>query len=514
MTIDVNRPDFTIGVIGAGVMGRGIAQVAAEAGFTVLLADAQASAVEAAAKACADMIRRKAQKGQIDEATAEAAVARLRKTGAGPESGWAEFSSCDLVIEAVVERMDVKHAVVAGLEAVVSDACVIASNTSSLSVTGIAAKARLPGRVAGFHFFNPVPLMRVVEVVGGVMTQDWALDALTEVAKRFGHHPVRTTDTPGFLVNHAGRAFGTEAMRIVSEGVASFADVDRVMTEAAGFRMGPFELLDLTGLDVSQVVIESIYRQYYDEPRYRPVYLGEQRRVAGLYGRKVGRGFYAYPDGKQQRPPEAPAPKVDAGALSVWISNRHPEAAARLREVLGATGARVEGGDRPSADALIFLTPFGEDCTTAALAEGLDPTRAVAVDCLLPLDRRRTLMHNPVTRADIRAAAHGLLGADGKAVTVINDSPGFIAQRILACVVNVGSEIAQQRVAAPDDINRAVELGLGYPRGPLRWGDELGAGRVMAILANMQAFYGDMRYRPSPWLKRRAMLGVSLMQGD
>jgi len=514
MTIDVSRSDFTIGLIGAGVMGRGIAQVAAEAGFTVLLADAQASAVEAAAKACAEMIRRKAEKGQIDEAAAQAAIARLRKTGAGPEACWAEFASCDLVIEAVVERMDVKHAVVAGLEAVVRDECVIASNTSSLSVTGIAAKARLPGRVAGFHFFNPVPLMRVVEVVGGVMTAEWALDALTRVAKRFGHHPVRTTDTPGFLVNHAGRAFGTEAMRIVSEGIASFAEVDRVMTEAAGFRMGPFELLDLTGLDVSQVVIESIYRQYYDEPRYRPVYLGEQRRAAGLYGRKVGRGFYVYADGKQQRPPETPAPKVEAGAPSVWVSARHADAAERLREVLAAAGARIEAGDRPSADALIFLTPFGEDCTTAALAEGVDPARAVAVDCLMPLDRRRTLMRNPLTRADMQRAAHALLGADGAAVTVINDSPGFIAQRILACVVNVGSDIAQQRVAAPDDINRAVELGLGYPRGPLRWGDELGSARVLDILDNMRAFYGDMRYRPSPWLKRRAMLGVSLMQAD
>ena len=514
MAIDVNRPDFTIGIIGAGVMGRGIAQVAAEAGFNVLLADAQAAAVEAAAKACADMIRRKTEKGQIDEAAAEAAIHRIRKTGAGPEAGWTEFAACNLVVEAVVERMDVKHAVVAGLEAVVRDDCIIASNTSSLSVTGIAARARLPGRIAGFHFFNPVPLMRVVEIVGGVLTDEWALDALTQVAKRFGHHPVRTTDTPGFLVNHAGRAFGTEAMRIVSEGIASFADVDRVMTEAAGFRMGPFELLDLTGLDVSQVVIESIYRQYYDETRYRPVYLGEQRRVAGLFGRKVGRGFYAYPDGKQQRPPETPAPKIDAARFSVWVSERHPQAAARLRDVLAASGARMESGEKPSAEALIFLTPFGEDCTTAALAEGLDPTRAVAVDCLLPLERRRTLMHNPLTRADLREAAHGLLGADGKAVTVVNDSPGFIAQRILACVVNIGAEIAQQRVATPDDINRAVELGLGYPRGPLRWGDELGPARVLEILENIGAFYGDMRYRASPWLKRRALLGASLMQAD
>src|SRR5262249_29621868 len=158
-----------------------------------------------------------------------------------PEAGYAAFAPCHLVIEAVAERLDVKHATVAAVEAAVSDACIIATNTSSLSVTAIAAKARRPERVAGFHFFNPVPLMRLVEVGGGVLPEAPVLDALTAVARRIGHEPVRATDTPGFLVNHAGRAYGTEALRILHEGIAGFADIDRVMTEAAGFRMGPFE---------------------------------------------------------------------------------------------------------------------------------------------------------------------------------------------------------------------------------------------------------------------------------
>lgn len=509
MALDPNRPDFALGIVGSGVMGRGIAQVAAEAGMTVFLADARPEAVVEAERFCADMIGRKAVKGQL-KGSAEEVIGRIHATDAGPEKGYAAFAPCHLVVEAAAERMDVKHAVLAGLEAEVGDDCIIATNTSSLSVTGFAAPAKKPGRVAGFHFFNPVPLMRLVEVIGGVLTEPHVLDTLTGVARKMGHHPVRATDTPGFLVNHAGRAFGTEALRIVSEGIASFADIDRVMVEAAGFRMGPFELMDLTGLDVSHTVIESVYRQYYEEPRYRPVAITAQRFSAGLFGRKTGRGFYSYDGGKAQKPPEAQVPRLDAATVAVWISPRDPEAAAALRGVIEASGASLESGPRPSENALILVTPFGEDATTAALADDLDPRRTVAVDCLFPLERRRTLMTTPVTALKVRDAAHALLAADGRPVTVIHDSPGFIAQRVVACIVNIGADIAQQHIAAPDDINRAVELGLGYPKGSLAFGDDLGPARILRILEAMQAFYGDPRYRPSPWLKRRALLGVPL----
>jgi 3-hydroxybutyryl-CoA dehydrogenase len=500
----------TVGIVGAGVMGRGIAQIAAEAGLTVLLADANPQAAGAARDFCADMLRRKAAKGQLAETALAAAIDRLHVTGAGPDAGYAAFASCDLVIEAVAERLDIKHAVVAGLEASVRPQCIIATNTSSLSVTAIASGAVLPGRIAGFHFFNPVPLMKLVEVIGGVLTAPPVLGALDALAHLLGHSPVRATDTPGFLVNHAGRGFGTEALRIVQEGIADFADVDQVMRDAAGFRMGPFELMDLTGLDVSHAVIESIYRQYYDEPRYRPVYITAQRLAAGLLGRKTGRGFYEYPDGKMVRPAEADVPLVQVSGVKVFVSRRFPEAAAELAEVLAAGGAAVETGPLPSPDALIFVTPFGEDTTIAALNEKLDPTRTVAVDCLFGLGRRRTLMTSPVTTPAARNAAHALLAAGGMPVTVIADSPGFIAQRIVSCIVNVGCDIAQQRVASPGDINRAVELGLGYPHGPLAFGDRLGPARILAILEAMHAFYGDPRYRPSPWLKRRALLNVGL----
>jgi len=503
------REISTIGIVGAGAMGRGIAQVAAEAGYAVLLADARPEAAVEAVTFCAGMIRRKAEKGQLPADRAEAAIARVTATGANTEAGFAPFAACDLVIEAVVERMDVKHAVLKALEAAVGPGCIIASNTSSLSVTGFAAVADRPCRVAGFHFFNPVPLMRLVEVIGGVRTEPAVLDALEAVARRFGHHPVRATDTPGFLVNHAGRAFGTEALRIVMEGIAGFATVDRIMVGAAGFRMGPFELMDLTGLDVSHAVIESVYHQYYEEPRYRPVPITGQRVAAGLLGRKTGEGFYRYEGGKQQRPPEAPAPAVTSFP-PVWISRREAAAAARLTEIVQAAGAGVEKGPNPSAGALILLTPYGDDTTTSALAEGLDPARCVAVDPLFGFEGRRTLMRTPVTSPDFAEAAQALLAAGGAAVDMIHDSPGFVAQRIIAGIVNLGCDIAQQRVAAPDDVNRAVELGLGYPHGPLAFGDRIGGAVILRILEGLHGFYGDPRYRPSPWLKRRAMLGISL----
>ncbi len=514
MSVEAARTDLTLGIIGAGVMGRGIAQVAAEAGITVLLADARPETVAEAIDFCTDMIRRKVAKGSLTPESAEAAIGRLRPTDAGPDRGYDAFASCHIVIEAVAERLDIKQMLIAALEGVVSDECILATNTSSLSVTGIAAKARRPERVAGFHFFNPVPLMRLVEVIGGIMTDERVLEALTAVAHRLGHRPVRVSDTPGFLVNHAGRAFATEALRIVSEGIADFADVDRVMVDTAGFRLGPFELLDLTGLDVSHAVIEAIYHQYYEEPRYRPVPIVAQRHAAGLFGRKTGRGFYTYVEGRAQKPPETAVPHADLASLRVWISNRHQDAADTLRSIIEAAGAHVETGERPSDRAVIMLAPFGEDATTAALAEDLDPARSVAVDCLLGLDRRRTLMGTPVTRPDMRDAAHALLAAGNRPVTVIHDSPGFIAQRIIACIVNVGADIAQQRIATPEDINSAVEIGLGYPRGSLRFGDELGPGRILGILDACHAFYGDPRYRASPWLKRRALLGVPLTLRD
>jgi len=502
MPLDVSRSDLSLAVIGTGAMGRGIAQVAAQAGIRALLFDTRPGAAREAKDSIAAQWQRMQEKGRMGADEQARALANLVVV-----DSLAALGACPVVIEAVVEDLAAKRELFAALEATVAADCVIASNTSSLSITAIAAACKRPERVAGFHFFNPVPLMKVVEVVDGLLTAPWVGDALAGLALRFGHKPVRAKDTPGFIVNHAGRGYGTEALRILGEGVAEFQDIDRILRDAAGFRLGPFELLDLTGLDVSHPVMESIFRQYYDEPRYRPSPITGQRVNAGLFGRKSGRGFYAHSGGRQEDIPEAPAP--NARPESVWVSPL--ELGGKLTELLRPLGAHIDRGARPAPASLCLVAPLGHDATTAAIDEELDPARTVAVDCLFPTDRRRTLMTTPLTTPAMRAAAHGLLAGDGVPVTVIHDSPGFVAQRVIAQVVNIASDIAQQRIASPADIDAAVTLGLGYPRGPLAWGDAIGPDRILKVLERLLEFYGDPRYRASPWLRRRARLGVSLL---
>lgn len=489
----------TMAVIGSGAMGRGIAQIAVAAGVEVRLWDTSAPQLAEARDFIARMLRRQAEKGRMDGADAEAAIARLT-LAAGP----GDLAGVELVIEAIIEDLEIKKKLFRDLEHIVADDCILASNTSSLPITAIAAACRLPGRVAGYHFFNPVPLMKVVEVIAAPLTAEWVLDRLCALAERMGHRPARAQDTPGFLVNHAGRGLSTEGLRIVAEGIAEPHQIDDVMRDGAGFRMGPFELLDLTGLDVSYRVLESIYSQFHHEPRFRPTHLARQRFTAGLYGRKTGQGFYRYEDGGKVAPAEPPLP--EATGKPVWLG----DVPGAVRDLIATLGAAIDDGDEPSPESLCLVAPVGADATTTALALGLDASRTLAIDPLFGLKSRRTLMTTTVTDPAFRDAAHALLGADGVPVTVIHDSPGFIAQRVVATIVNIGCDIAQQRIAAAADIDAAVRLGLGYPDGPLGLGDALGAGVVLTILERMHEFYGDPRYRPSPWLKRRAMLGASL----
>ena len=272
----------TISVVGTGAMGRGIAQIAAQAGSTVLLFDTQPGAALAAQVAVSTQWDKLRDKGRLDDQQVEALKSRLNIATA--LSGLAH---CDLIIEAIVERLDIKTGLFAELEALVQPGTVLASNTSSLSVTAIAAKLEHPQRLAGFHFFNPVPLMKVVEVIAGLKTSGEVCERLTAYARQMGHTPVQAQDTPGFIVNHAGRGYGTEALRIVSESVADFATIDRILKDQMGFKLGPFELMDLTALDVSHPVMESIYHQYYEEPRYRPSVITAQRLAGGQVGKKV-----------------------------------------------------------------------------------------------------------------------------------------------------------------------------------------------------------------------------------
>ncbi len=497
-----------LGVVGCGLMGRGIAQIAASAGDKVVLVDNRPGAAEEAREELAATLQRLTARGKMTSAQADATLANI--STADTLDG---LDGCEVVIEAIVENLVVKKSLFADLEHILGPDTILASNTSSLSVTAIAAELEHPERVAGMHFFSPVPLMKVVEVIDGLLSDRRVGDRLMQLGQRWGHTAVRAKDTPGFIVNHAGRGFGTEGMRVHAESVAPHPVIDRILRDCAGFRLGPFELLDLTGLDVSTPVMESIYHQYYEEPRYRPQPLLRTMLAAGLLGRKVGRGFYTYGlDGKPEIAPERAVPPVRADR--VWVSEARPELAATVKALLQRLGATVSDAAHPDEDELIVLTPLGEDASTCAAAQNLDATRTVAIDAVFGLDRRRVLMTTPATTPEWRDLALGLLGADGVPVDAVRDSAGIVAQRVVAHIVNIACEIAQQGVASPADIDRAVSLGLGYPHGPLAWGDTLGATVVMTMLENLAAASGDPRYRPSPWLRRRAALGLSLLSQD
>lgn len=496
---------LNVGIVGSGAMGRGIAQIAAQAGSQVHLLDTQAGAALAAKDSIHDQWQKLVGKNRIsaEQAAAWSAQLHIVDNSAG-------LAHCDLVVEAIVERLDVKRGLFADLEKVVGPDTVLATNTSSLSVTSIAAGMQRPGRLAGFHFFNPVPLMKVVEVIAGLKTEPAVCTALSEYARQMGHTPVLAQDTPGFIVNHAGRGYGTEALRIVGEGVADFATIDRILRDQVGFKLGPFELMDLTALDVSHPVMESIYQQYYDEPRYRPSVITAQRLAGGVVGKKVGEGFYRYENGTAQVPAEPPVPVVDQ-IPPVWVS---PRAARRaeLYQLLKDLGATIETGTSPSPNAITLVAPLGFDVTTVAVVERLDPARTIGIDMLVEeaATKRRVLATNPATRVDIRNAAHALFARDGKPVSVIRDSGGFVTQRVVATIVNIASDICQQGICSPRDLETAVTLGLGYPLGPLAMGDRWGPTNVLEVLFNMQTVYGDTRYRPSPWLRRRGAIGLSL----
>ena len=494
-----------IGVIGAGAMGRGIALLFATAGQPVHLYDTRREAIDQALAFNRELLERNLAKGKIDQQQFTDTLARMQ-----PATELTALADCDLLIEAIVEVLDVKQKLFVELETIVAKDAVLATNTSSLSVTAIASACQHPERVAGFHFFNPVVLMKLVEVVRGERTAPSVIERLVKLAENAGHFAAVTPDTPGFLVNHAGRAYATEAQRILAEGIAEPCVIDRILRDGPGFPMGPFELADLTGLDISHAVMESIFSQYYGDPRYTPSNLAAQRVAAGLLGRKTGQGYYRYEEGKAMRSPEPSYAPVSLNR-PFWLTETDAVMRAKVREVLAKAGAVFEEGLSPSAEAICLITPLGEDASQYIARTGLAAERCVALDVLVNWDKRRVLMRHPALDKDVLAQARQALNADSVPVEVINDSPGFIIQRVIASIVNLGCELLQRQVTDPSTLERAIPLALGYPKGPLGFAEAYGPSVILKILNGMQQSYGnEPRYRPSPWLRRRVQLNLAL----
>ena len=487
----------TLGIIGAGAMGSGIAQVSAAARIETRLFDSRGGAAENSIAEIARRLRRRVAEGKQDSTDAEMTISRLVAV-----SSIEAMAECDVVVEAVVEDLQIKRTLFGQLEDIVGPDTILASNTSSLPIGAIAAGLRNRGRFAGLHFFNPVPLMKLVEVVPGPETTQEVVETLVSLGGRLGRDPVVVRDMPGFLVNLGGRAYTTEALAILHENVASVADIDAIMRDCCRFRMGPFELMDLTRMDVNFPVTRFIHESFFGDPRLRSTPYHRYMVETGQLGRKTKRGFYDYSEGATRPVPDAPNGSAPATKIVA------AEASAQLVQLLSEAGVTiVEEDDGVSP---IVAAPLGEDATAFAVRAGVDPHRLVAVDLAFDISRRVVVMTAPGADLTVRQAVIDALIGTGRAVTVIADSPGFVAQRIVAMVANLGCEMAQMGLASTRDIDKAMRLGLNYPMGPLEFADTVGPRNVLKILGELQALTGDDRYRPSQWLRRRAALDIPI----
>lgn len=433
-----------LGVVGAGTMGAGIAQLGAQAGWETLLHDPIADVDAAIARITARWER----KGQRFETPLRAP--RLE-----------DLAGCDVIVEAVPERLAVKQELFGRLGAIAPDA-VLASNTSSIPITAIAGAAPDPSRVVGMHFFNPPPVMRLVEVIPAMQSSRTAVERVLGLGEAMGRRPIECADVAGFVVNRTNRPFGLEALRALGERVADVPTIDRIYRVGGGFRLGPFELQDLVGIDVGHDVALSFHELGYGEPRWRPSPLSARMVAAGWLGRKTGRGWYAYPEGDEHRPADEEPPAPTAGAT---VEGSGPVAEALRRRTGDTSGPRivVDGlGGTVGGEPFYAIVPL-------ALVE--------------------------VTGPEGEAAFAGL----GLHTARVAPSPGGVLPRMVSQLVNEAHFSLGEGVAGAADIDEGLVLGLNHPRGPLAWGALLGHEHVLATLAALRAVHGDA-YRPAPAL--------------
>ncbi|MCW5770892.1 MAG: 3-hydroxyacyl-CoA dehydrogenase [Rhodospirillaceae bacterium] len=538
-----------VAVIGAGTMGAGIAQVAAAAGHPVLLYDVAVGAVAKGIAGVKAGLDRLVERKRMSEAERDGLLARI-----APAETLDELAGAALVIEAVIEKLAVKHELLAALEKLVKPDAILASNTSSLSITEIAAHLTHQGRVVGMHFFNPAPVMALVEVISGVQTAPEAAETVFDTAKAWGKAPVYAKSTPGFIANRIARPFYGEALRLLEEGAADVATLDAILKESAGFRMGPFELMDLIGIDVNFLVTKSVWEAFFHDPRFVPSLMQQEMVSAGRHGRKTKWGWYDYrPGATAPAPSEAPTgpkPKTIVLSQNPELAERHGvyDPAAELVAMAREAGIAI-AYEETMPDFQPLEDPFtprgGTQFASAANDEfEFGPTSAkdryepfaetvIGLDgCKLRLTRGTT-GHEPGWREaddvpavlydlalDYRAApriaiavpqgadktvmlaAAGFFQALGKRVSLVEDVPGLIAMRIVAMLANEAADAVYRGVCSPEAADIATMKGLNYPAGPIAWAKKLGWHRIHDVLRALGQYYGDPRYRVAPPIKR------------
>jgi len=489
-------PSSPVAVVGTGTMGQGIAQVALVAGHVVRLHDAVPGRAQAATEAIGERLDRLVEKGRLTGADRDAARARLR-----PAEALSDLADCALVIEAVAERLDVKQRLFSELEDVVGADCLLATNTSSLSVTAIGGALRNPGRLVGLHFFNPAPLLPLVEVVSGYASDFSSATRAYETARAWGKTPVACADTPGFIVNRIARPFYAEAFAVYEAQAADPATIDAVLRESGGFRMGAFELTDLIGQDVNESVTHSVWQAFFQDVRFTPSF--SQRRLveSGRHGRKTGHGWYEYGDGVE-RPEPHTAEKAQAPAYVVAEGDLGP--AAELLTLIREAGIQVREDEEDHGTRLVL--PSGGQLCLADGQTAVEFRDVVYFD--LALDYRKAtriaLSACQDSASGTLSEAIGLFQALGKEVSVIGDVPGMIVARTVARIIDLAHDAVAKGVATEEDIDTAMRLGVNYPLGPFEWSRRLGRDFAYDLLDDLHMRDPSGRYAPSLALYRHA----------
>ncbi len=464
-----------VGVIGAGTMGAGIAQVAAEAGHPVVLYDMAAGAAEAGRARIEAGLAKLAARGKRTSDHVAETMARISASEA-----FEDLASVGLAVEAIVEKRDAKSGLFARLEDLLSADAILASNTSSISISAISAGLSRPERLVGMHFFNPAPVMKLVEVVSGLATAPEVATTVADTAEAWGKVTVRVASTPGFIVNRIARPFYGEALDLLEAGRCDAATLDAILTEGAGFRMGPAALMDLIGHDVNYAVTTSVFEATFQDPRYRPSHLQRELVAAGWLGRKSGRGLYDHSEAGKLTSPSDFVP-VDAAAVDDFDFAQ------------GGTcgGVAILPGDGHSA------TWLSAERGVPVLAYDLIPD---GVQC-----RRLALASSPgVAEAVTERFAATCLKA-GMTATRLADGPGLPVARVLAMLANEAFDLVQRGGATAADADLAMVQGVNYPQGPIAWAEQIGLGRLAGVLDAMVAETGDPRYRVSPGLRLAAL---------
>jgi 3-hydroxybutyryl-CoA dehydrogenase len=502
-------------------MGAGIAQLACLAGARTLLHDPAPEALERGIEQIKGHLERGAARGRWSAEDAAAALARLR-----PAAALEELEPCELVIEAAPERLELKRDLFGRLSrGIVSEQCVLATNTSSLLVTAIATGAEQPERVVGMHFFNPAPLMRLLEVVAGTESSQHALAVARAAGEAMGKVVIEAVDGPGFLVNRCNRPFGLEGLKLLQEGAASVEQIDRICRLEGGFKMGPFELMDLVGVDVGVEIARSFFEQSFGEPRWRPSQITVKMAAAGRLGRKSGRGYYDYSAGTDSYRPADPEPLPVGGGDGVVVVAGASPLAMELRDAAATAGWDVaepeEAGYRQPPFVILDVTgdeepevpleggPQAICCSSGSLA-AIDPGgAAVGFHALPPLGQAQLveLTRGAESAASAAEAAERFFATLGKHTEWVGDAPGLVLGRMVCQVINEAAFALGERVGSAEDIDAGMIHGLNYPRGPLAWADQIGLDHVVGVLGGLYDELREERYRTAPALRRLALSG-------